>query len=151
MKQKIFAPIESVRMLRKSTGLNQSDFWNKIGVTQSGGSRYESGRLMPKAVRTLVWLTYIYWVKTDHLFKHMNSVKDVFRLRILKSKLNQTDFWAKVGVTQSGGSRYENGRTPPVAVRALLRAVYVLKLDLNALTKGPARRSAAKKISAKKK
>ena len=41
---------------RKSTGLNQSDFWSRFGVTQSGGSRYESGRGLPKPVAMLVWL-----------------------------------------------------------------------------------------------
>jgi DNA-binding transcriptional regulator YiaG len=28
---------------RKKTGINQRDFWARYGVTQSGGSRYESG------------------------------------------------------------------------------------------------------------
>lgn len=28
--------------LRKKLGLNQSDFWSRVRVTQSGGSRYES-------------------------------------------------------------------------------------------------------------
>ena len=35
-------------------GLNQEQFWTQIGVTQSGGSRYESGRDMPKPVRELL-------------------------------------------------------------------------------------------------
>lgn len=41
---------------RKHLGLNQSAFWTKFGVTQSGGSRYESGRGLPKPVAMLVWL-----------------------------------------------------------------------------------------------
>ena len=41
---------------RKATGLNQSAFWSRFGVTQSGGSRYESGRNLPKPVAMLVWL-----------------------------------------------------------------------------------------------
>lgn len=48
----------------------------------------------------------------------------------LKSGLNQLEFWSAVGVTQSGGSRYENGRNIPKPVRQLLNLVYVLKLDL---------------------
>ncbi|WP_412479877.1 helix-turn-helix domain-containing protein [Azonexus sp. IMCC34839] len=43
---------------RKSSGLNQSDFWGRIGVTQSGGSRYESGRAMPKPTQMLFQLVY---------------------------------------------------------------------------------------------
>ena len=36
------------REIRRKLGLNQQQFWSKIGVTQSGGSRYESGRNMPR-------------------------------------------------------------------------------------------------------
>lgn len=45
--------------IRRKLGLNQSDFWGKIGVTQSGGSRYESGRNMPKPVRELLRLVHV--------------------------------------------------------------------------------------------
>lgn len=31
----------------------------------------------------------------------------------IKLKMNQTDFWRPLGVTQSGGSRYESGHAPP--------------------------------------
>ena len=44
--------------LRKSLGLNQIEFWSRVGVTQSGGSRYEAGRSMPKQVTWLLHLTY---------------------------------------------------------------------------------------------
>jgi transcriptional regulator with XRE-family HTH domain len=50
--------IENPTELRKSAGMNQTEFWKKFGVTQSGGSRYESGRSMPKPLKVLVqaWL-----------------------------------------------------------------------------------------------
>ena len=41
---------------RKKANLNQSDFWKRYGVTQSGGSRYESGRSIPKPLGILLWL-----------------------------------------------------------------------------------------------
>jgi DNA-binding transcriptional regulator YiaG len=41
---------------RKKTNLNQKDFWSRYGVTQSGGSRYESGRNIPKPLAILLWL-----------------------------------------------------------------------------------------------
>lgn len=44
--------------LRQKMGLNQMEFWKPLGVTQSGGSRYESGRDMPKPVQTLLHLAY---------------------------------------------------------------------------------------------
>lgn len=46
------------RRVRLSSGLNQQDFWRKILVTQSGGSRYESGRKMPPAVQALFTVAY---------------------------------------------------------------------------------------------
>jgi transcriptional regulator with XRE-family HTH domain len=47
------------REIRRRLGLNQEDFWTRIGVTQSGGSRYESGRTMPKPVRQLLRLVHV--------------------------------------------------------------------------------------------
>jgi transcriptional regulator with XRE-family HTH domain len=47
------------REIRHRLGLNQQEFWGRIGVTQSGGSRYESGRSMPKPVRELLRLVHV--------------------------------------------------------------------------------------------
>ncbi len=47
------------RHLRQRLGLNQHEFWSAVGVTQSGGSRYETGRSMPKPVFELVRLVHI--------------------------------------------------------------------------------------------
>jgi len=41
-----------------------------------------------------------------------------------KKNMNQTEFWSAVGVTQSGGSRYESGRNIPRPVQILLAAKY---------------------------
>ncbi len=56
---KPFSRIKNPRDIRKKLGLNQMDFWSEIGVTQSGGSRYESGRSMSKPVRELLRLVYV--------------------------------------------------------------------------------------------
>lgn len=56
---KVFDKIENPRDIRKKLGMNQQEFWSQIGVTQSGGSRYESGRNMPKPVRELLRLVHI--------------------------------------------------------------------------------------------
>ena len=45
--------------LRKKLGLNQAQFWSNVGVTQSGGSRYESGREIPKPTKRLIYLVMI--------------------------------------------------------------------------------------------
>lgn len=46
------------REFRLKSGKNQSVFWSRISVTQSGGSRYESGRDLPAPVRQLLHLAY---------------------------------------------------------------------------------------------
>ncbi len=46
-------------------------------------------------------------------------------------RLNQEQFWTRIGVTQSGGSRYETGRSMPRPVQELLRLVHVERLDLS--------------------
>lgn len=55
------------REIRRKLGLNQQQFWSKIGVTQSGGSRYESGRNMPKPVRELLRLVHVEQVNIQRI------------------------------------------------------------------------------------
>ena len=47
------------RAIRRKLGVNQQTFWSKLGVTQSGGSRYESGRNMPRPVQHLLRLVHV--------------------------------------------------------------------------------------------
>ena len=61
-----------VKQLRNKLKLNQTEFWARVGVTQSGGSRYESGRNVPRAVQTLITIAY----GTRH-----QAEKEVERLR----------------------------------------------------------------------
>lgn len=50
----------NVLELRKGLALNQSDFWGRVHVTQSGGSRFERGdRAVPKPVRALLGAVYL--------------------------------------------------------------------------------------------
>ena len=46
------------KALRAKLKLNQSQFWSRISVTQSGGSRYESGRDLPAPVLLLLHLVF---------------------------------------------------------------------------------------------
>lgn len=53
------ALISDYRKLRRKLDLNQSEFWNRLGVTQSGGSRYEApSRKVPKPVAMLAVIAY---------------------------------------------------------------------------------------------
>lgn len=62
---KPFERITNPREIRHRLRLNQHEFWSRIGVTQSGGSRYESGRTMPKPVRELLRLVHIEGIQLD--------------------------------------------------------------------------------------
>lgn len=47
------------RAVRLNLGLNQSQFWSRVGVTQSGGSRYENDvRQIPVTVQSLLTIAY---------------------------------------------------------------------------------------------
>ena len=77
------------REIRQRLGLNQDQFWTKIGVTQSGGSRYESGREMPKPVRELLRLVHVEQIDLSKVKK-----EDFELLEYLKNK--QPDLYKKL-------------------------------------------------------
>jgi len=51
---KFFDRVLNPREIRRRLGMNQEQFW-----TQSGGSRYESGREMPRPVKELLRLVHV--------------------------------------------------------------------------------------------
>lgn len=57
MKLKTYTGAE-VRELRRKLHLNQSEFWTPFQTTQSGGSRYESGREIPDTVQVLLNIAF---------------------------------------------------------------------------------------------
>ncbi len=76
---KLFEKIANPRDIRKKLGLNQEEFWNRIGVTQSGGSRYESGRNMPKPVRELLRLVHVEQVDLGRLRREDIEIVEYLR------------------------------------------------------------------------
>lgn len=54
----IFSSAEEIKAFRQKHGMNQSQFWGRVGVTQSGGSRYESERNIPRPVQLLLHIAY---------------------------------------------------------------------------------------------
>jgi len=77
---KLFDRVLNPREIRRRLGLNQEQFWTQIGVTQSGGSRYESGRDMPKPVRELLRLVHVEQVDLSQVrrvdFEIINYLKE---------------------------------------------------------------------------
>lgn len=71
---KSFKP-EKIQEQRKQSGLNQSAFWSRFGVTQSGGSRYESGRNVPLPTAMLIWLRESGRIDDQDLADALKAVK----------------------------------------------------------------------------
>ena len=55
-----FTPVtgEAALSMRQKAGLNQTQFWQRVGLGQSAGSRYESGRNIPRPVQMLLRIAY---------------------------------------------------------------------------------------------
>lgn len=45
--------------VREKHQLSQRDFWQTIGVTQTGGAKYETGRQMPRYLEILFASVYM--------------------------------------------------------------------------------------------
>ena len=74
-----FTKINNPREIRRRLGLNQQTFWGRVGVTQSGGSRYESRREMPKPVRELLRLVHIEQIDLSRVRRNDLEVVDYLR------------------------------------------------------------------------
>lgn len=76
---KTFEKIANPRDIRRKRGMNQQEFWGMIGVTQSGGSRYESGRNMPRPVRELLRLVHVEGVDLGRIRRDDMHVLDLLK------------------------------------------------------------------------
>ena len=72
-----------LKEMRKKRGMNQSNFWIPLGVTQSGGSRYESDRNIPAPVESLVTIAY---GTPAQLFKELQRLRPDFVKDLAKYK-----------------------------------------------------------------
>ncbi|WP_211222824.1 helix-turn-helix domain-containing protein [Paludibacterium yongneupense] len=55
------------RAMRRGLDLNQQEFWSAVGVTQSGGSRYEQDRRIPRPVMELLRLRYQLGIRLEDI------------------------------------------------------------------------------------
>ena len=72
MKLKTYTGAE-VRELRRKLDLNQRDFWTSFQTTQSGGSRYESGREIPDPVQVLLNIAFGTDAKAAAIFDELRA------------------------------------------------------------------------------
>lgn len=55
-------------------GMNQSEFWERVGSSQSAGSRYEDGRDIPRPIQLLLTIAYIGNAKArNHALKQLRG------------------------------------------------------------------------------
>ncbi|WIM05681.1 MAG: helix-turn-helix domain-containing protein [Candidatus Nitricoxidivorans perseverans] len=67
------------REIRRKLGLNQQQFWSRLGVTQSGGSRYESGRNIPRPVQQLLRLVHVEQIDINKVKREDFEVVDFLK------------------------------------------------------------------------
>lgn len=96
------------RTLRRNLQLNQQDFWRRVYVTQSGGSRYESGRNMPKCTRMMIHLVYELGIDVEKISaEHAVIIRALLAGELDNGKLQQTAEQARLlmaKVKQLGGT-----------------------------------------------
>lgn len=68
-----------VREIRRKLGMNQQQFWSRLGVTQSGGSRYESGRNIPRPVQQLLRLVHVEQIDINKVRREDFEVVDFLK------------------------------------------------------------------------
>ena len=72
-----------LKEIRQKLGLNQSQFWTPLGVTQSGGSRYENDRNVPAPVESLATIAY---GTNAQFFKEVQRLRPNFLKDLAKYK-----------------------------------------------------------------
>lgn len=101
----LFKKIANPREIRQKLGLNQEEFWQKIGVTQSGGSRYEAGRDMPRSVAELLRLVHVEGVDLSSVNK-----EDIEIIGFLRKQ--HPDLYARL---RESVNAVQNADSPPAA------------------------------------
>lgn len=72
MKLKIYTGAE-IREIRRKLRLRQAEFWAPFQTTQSGGSRYESGRDIPDTVQVLLNIAFGSDTKASAIFNELRT------------------------------------------------------------------------------
>lgn len=89
--------------VRKALGLTQTQFWSRVGVTQSGGSEYEKRRRLPDPL--VLSLSFVYGspeVSNDRSdLAHSGQLLEVVKFRRLEGRRPA----AKIGIAQKRAAR----------------------------------------------
>lgn len=66
---------EQAKQQRLKLGMNQTDYWGRVLVTQSASSRYESGRPIPKPVQALMHIAYGTPLQCEKMVQQVRGAK----------------------------------------------------------------------------
>lgn len=92
----------AAKHLRIQSGKNQRDFWTGLGITQSGGSRYEGGATIPKPLRTLIFLQYVAGLNIDASSEEgVASLVRLGKLQASEQAENKVEIGAKLQTVMS--------------------------------------------------
>jgi transcriptional regulator with XRE-family HTH domain len=119
---KLFDRVLNPREIRRRLGLNQEQFWTQIGVTQSGGSRYESGRDMPKPVRELLRLVHVEQID-------LSQVKRIDFEIISYLKESHADLYRNLRRAVRSKQKRPDGEPVPLVDSVALREPHLEELD----------------------
>jgi hypothetical protein len=78
-RKKMLAIVSRPREARKAAGVNQTTFWTLFGATQSGGSRYETGRAIPGPMQLLMSLYAAGKLTDEDILGAQQALGDVFK------------------------------------------------------------------------
>lgn len=93
------------KSIRISLGMTQKEFWERIGVAQSCGSRYESGRRMPKPVIELLRIVHVEGIELAKI-----NAGDTVILKLLREREPETFQWLASIASEQLDSRQEQAR-----------------------------------------
>lgn len=71
-----FQSPDEIRAFREKCQMNQTEFWTRVGVTQSAGSRYESGRSIARPVQTMLAIAYGTPAQSAKAVEYLRSWRD---------------------------------------------------------------------------
>lgn len=77
------------KQLRIAADLTQKEFWASLGLTQSGGSRYENENSIPKPIRILIFAVYVAGIRIDA--ETQPGADQLKRLAMLQASEHATD------------------------------------------------------------
>lgn len=115
--------------LRQRTGLSQTAFWGRLGLTQSAGSRYENGRRMPRTTAEMLRLVYIERVDLSMVDRELVAIIEALQAMPDLYRLLQNEVRARQAEQLTVETPLEIA-SPPIGKRRFAYQVQILGVHL---------------------